>query len=442
MPALSPTMKSGTLAKWLKKEGDNVEPGEALAEIETDKATMEVEAVDEGKLAKILVKAGTDNVAVNSVIAILLEEGEKESDIDSMDSAAKPADKKDEPKEEDKKTEKKPKEEENKKTEDVTYDQQEKSQKSNDKVQEEQEQYQAQTQAKQSGSDKRVFASPLARRMAQNEGVNLSSVGQGSGPNGRIVKQDILELIKNGSQTAKNPEEIVRNDVEYNSLPNNNMRKVIAQRLQESKQQVPHFYLSIDCQIDSLMEIRAQINQEFGDDKAKKLSINDFVILASALALKQVPEANSSWIEEAIIQYNNIDVSVAVSIEGGLITPVLKNADQKDIFAISNEMKFLANKARKGDLQPHEYQGGGFTVSNLGMFGVRDFYAIINPPQSCILSVGASEQKTIVKNGEIEVATIMSLGLSCDHRVVDGTVGAKFLQSLKKFIESPILMFI
>lgn len=433
MPALSPTMTEGNLAKWLKNEGDKIEAGEVIAEIETDKATMEVEAVDEGVLKKIIVPAGSENIAVNSLIAVLLEDGEDEAELEAFikqamasSAAIKPV--------EASSSEANAPQVQASSTSSVDQAVSANATSANNS---------AATATKagmnfsaQNIHSGRVFASPLAKRISAQEGVNLASV-QGTGPHGRIVKADILAAAAYGVGRR-----VVRNSQEFNLLPNNNMRKVIAKRLLESKLTVPHFYLSIECQMDALLDARMQINSKFGDDKSKKLSVNDFVIMASARALKDVPEANSSWTDEAIKLYNNVDVSVAVAIDGGLITPIIRNADQKQITDISAEMKDLAKRARDGQLSPEEYQGGGFSISNLGMYGIKSFNAIINPPQSAILAVGQSDKRAIIKDDKIEIATIMDVSLSCDHRVVDGAVGANFLAAFKKYIESPILLFV
>lgn len=401
MPALSPTMKEGNLAKWVKKEGDKIKAGDVIAEIETDKATMEVEAVDEGVLGKILVAEGSENVAVNSPIALLLEDGENKSVLDSYKIKGVVA-----PKVEAKKEEKV-----------------------------------VETKAAQQNvqSSDRIAASPLAKRIAQEKNVNLSSIS-GTGPHGRIVKEDVL----NAGGSVNIAGVVSRNPQEYHAIKNNNVRKIIAKRLLESKQNVPHFYLSVDLKIDKLLDLRKSINalaEEANSEKpAYKVSVNDLIIKAVALALKKVPEANSSWTDEAILIYNNVDVAVAVAVDGGLLTPVIRNADQKTIPQISNEMKALAKKARDGKLQPEEFQGGSFSISNLGMFGIDSFSAIINPPQSCILAVGAGVEKPVIENGEIAVATIMNVTLSCDHRAVDGAVGAEFLKALRKFVEHPVAM--
>lgn len=405
MPALSPTMTEGNLAKWLKKEGDKISPGEVIAEIETDKATMEVEAVDEGIIGKIVVPAATENVPVNSVIALLLEEGEgievlKDFKVEAPKNNSAAAQ--------------------------VT--QSSAPAIANEAIKKPQDSMQ--------NNSKRIFASPLAKRIAQNDGIDLNNI-QGSGPHGRIVKADL-----HGAANSSGKKTLSRNPVESRVVPNNNIRKIIAKRLIESKQTIPHFYLSIECKVDKLLQMREDINETFGDNKSKKLSVNDFVILAVARALRDVPEANSSWEDAGIRYYNNVDVSVAVAIEGGLITPVIRNADQKDVIQISSEMKILALKARENKLTPEEFQGGGFSISNLGMYGIKSFSAIINPPQSCILAVGASSKRAVIIDNEVKTATIMDVTLSCDHRVVDGAVGANFLSAFKKYIEKPTLMLI
>lgn len=418
MPALSPTMTEGNLANWLKKEGDEINAGDVIAEIETDKATMEVEAVDEGVLGKILVNAGTENVAVNSPIALILEDGEDKKVLNDYKPTHAATPKKEEVKE--KAAPATPAESAPAapvSTQNITQ------------------------QIADSNSD-RVKASPLAKRIAKENNVSLAAVGFGSGPRGRIVKDDILSFIDSGGSSGQ----VRRNPQEFRVAKNDNIRKVIAKRLLESKQQVPHFYLSSDVNIDNLLEIRAAINSEANSVDGKieyKISVNDLVIKACAMALKKVPEANSSWQEDGIILYNNIDISVAVAIDGGLITPIVKNADQKSIIAISKEMKELAKKAKEGKLQPEEFQGGGFSISNLGMYGIDSFNAIVNPPQSCILAVGAGKKTVVVdSNNNFVGANVMNVTLSSDHRSVDGAVGALFLSALKKYIENPVLMFV
>ena len=432
MPALSPTMTEGNLAKWTKKEGDKVKAGDVIAEIETDKATMEVEAVDEGVLGKIIIPAGTEAVKVNAPIALLLEEGEDKKALDSYKgAAAAPAPAAAAPKAEAKPTAS-----------------------ATPPAAAAPAQAPAAAPAPQAKGGERVFASPLAKRVAANEGVDLGNV-QGTGPHGRIIRADVEEAQKSGGARKSAgggfaAPSVGRNAIEFTEIPNSNMRKVIAKRLLESKQNVPHFYLSIDCEIDQLMSARKRLN-DMAEEAVKgqkdvrpayKLSVNDLVIKAVAMALRAVPAANASWTDAAIQQYNNVDISVAVAIDGGLITPVLRNADQKSLSQLSNEMKDLAARARQGKLKPEEFQGGGFSISNLGMFGIKQFNAIINPPQSCILAVGTSEERVVVKKGEMKIATIMNTTLSCDHRVVDGAVGADFLAAFKRFIEEPVTMLV
>ncbi len=423
MPALSPTMTEGNLANWLKKEGDQIEAGEVIAEIETDKATMEVEAVDEGVLAKILVASGTENVAVNAPIALILEDGEDKKALDNYKPASRAETKKEEAKKEPASTAPTPAAPAPATPATPTASQNITQQITQD-------------------NDDRIKASPLAKRIAKENNVSLAAVGFGSGPKGRIVRDDILSFINSGGAAGQ----VRRNPQEFRVVKNDNMRKVIAKRLLESKQQVPHFYLSSDIRIDNLLEIRAAVNSEANSIDGKpeyKISVNDLVIKACAMALKKVPEANSSWQEDGIILYNNVDISVAVAIDGGLITPIVKNADQKSIITISKEMKELAKKAKEGKLQPEEFQGGGFSISNLGMYGIDSFNAIVNPPQSCILAVGAGKKTVVVDNNDNFVAAnVMNVTLSSDHRSVDGAVGALFLSALKKFIENPVLMFV
>ncbi len=412
MPALSPTMTEGTLAKWLKKSGDKVKAGDVIAEIETDKATMEVEAVDEGTIGKILIEAGTAGVAVNTPIAVLLEEGE---DASAADKAPAPAAA---PKAEVKK-------EEAPKAAEPTK-----------------------TAAPVAHSGNRVFATPLARRIAEQKGLDLSSV-KGSGPHGRIVKHDVENAKAGAAPAAAQKSSAPSADaktlsnaygMKYTEIPNNNIKKIVAKRLLESKTTVPHFYLSIDCNLTHLMAARAELNKQGKD--AYKLSVNDFVIKASAMALKAYPAANVSWTDDAVLQYENADISVAVATPNGLITPIIKAAETKGLKDISNEMKDLAKRARDGKLKPEEFQGGTFSVSNLGMFGITNFQAIINPPQACILAVGAGIEKPVVINGKLEIATVMTVTLSVDHRCVDGAVGAEYLQIFKQYIENPVSMLV
>ena len=373
MPALSPTMKEGNLAKWVKKEGDKIKAGEVIAEIETDKATMEVEAVDEGTLGKILIAEGTENVAVNSCIALILNDGEDKKSLENYVSANAS-----------KKVEEVKKVEEIKSTPIV-----------DNSVSA------TQNSTKNSSIDTSIVkASPLAKRIAKEEGVVLSQIA-GSGPHGRIIKDDVLGFVKNGGSRQG---VVHRNPQEFYAVKNNNVRKVIAKRLLESKQTVPHFYLSCEFKIDKLNELRSALNEvaelDESGNPSYKISVNDLIIKATAMALKKVPEANSSWSDEAILIYNNIDISMAVAIDGGLITPIIKNADQKSIQDISKESKQLAKKAREGKLAPEEFQGGTFSISNLGMFGIDNFSAIVNPPQSCILAVARAVEKPIVEHGQ------------------------------------------
>ncbi len=425
MPALSPTMTEGTLAKWIKKEGDEVKSGDILAEIETDKATMEFEAVDEGVLGKILVESGTEGVKVNQPIAVLLEEGEDAAALESYTPAEPSTSAAPSPKP-------------------VEAPQPEPAAAAP-----------AQTAAKPAEPVKgdRIFASPLARRLARQEGLDLAAIA-GSGPHGRIVKRDIEEARK-APRPAASPEApqaaaapapaagAAQIQAPHTAVPNNNVRKVIARRLLESKVTIPHYYLTIDCEVDELLKIRAQLNARSPEGEgAYKISVNDFVIRAVALTLRRMPRANSTWSEEAILQYEDVDVNVAVATENGLLTPIVRKADTKGLAAISAEVKALAVKARAGKLTPEEYQGGGFTISNLGMYGVKDFAAIINPPQSGILAVGAAEQRPVVKDGALAVATVMSCTLSADHRSLDGAVGAEFMAAFKKLIEDPLSMLL
>ncbi|HLZ65130.1 MAG TPA: pyruvate dehydrogenase complex dihydrolipoamide acetyltransferase [Aliidongia sp.] len=430
MPALSPTMTEGNLAKWVKKEGEAIKAGDVIAEIETDKATMEVEAVDEGTLGKIIVAEGTQGVKVNEVIALLLEEGES-ADALGKAPAPKAAPTPEAPKAEPAKAEA-PKA--------------------------------AAPAPKPAAADHgaRVFATPLARRMAEQAGIDLASV-TGSGPDGRIVKADIeaaagkpkaaaapaAEAPKPAAAPAaaapaaaavtKDRVVALAGNIAYTEIPNTSMRKVIAKRLTEAKQTVPHFYLTVDCEIDALLKTRAELNSRA---EGLKISVNDFVIKASALALKKVPEANASWSDDAILQWKQVDIAVAVAIEGGLITPIVKQADGKGLATISSEMRDLGARAKAGKLKLEEFQGGTFSISNLGMFGIKEFSAVINPPHGAILAVGAGEQRPVVKNGALAVATVMSCTLSVDHRVVDGAVGAAFLKAFKGLIEDPLSMLL
>ncbi|MBW8309770.1 MAG: pyruvate dehydrogenase complex dihydrolipoamide acetyltransferase [Candidatus Paracaedibacteraceae bacterium] len=416
MPALSPTMTEGNLVRWLKSEGDMVKPGQVIAEIETDKATMEVEAVDEGVLAKIYVVAGTENVKVNTLIGAILEDGENESTLASLsDGAPIPAGN-------------------NALPEKVVSAENGASTAAAAEV----------AKSMPVLSNERVFASPLARRLAEQNNVNIASLS-GSGPHGRIVKADIEAAVTAGGlsvgtqRTATAQVPVVYGNAGYAELPLNNMRKVIAKRLTESKQQVPHFYLTVDCNLDVLLKLRSDLNARLED---AKLSVNDFIVRATALALMKVPSANASWHDTHIRQYQAADVCVAVAIDGGLVTPVVRSAHLKSLKEISIEVKSLAERARTGKLMPEEYQGGSFTISNLGMYGINQFAAIINPPQAGIMALGAGEQRAIVKDGQLQIATMMTCTLSADHRVVDGAVGANFLAAFKEFIEDPLRLLI
>lgn len=421
MPALSPTMTEGKLATWQKKEGDTIEAGDVIAEIETDKATMEVEAVDEGTLGKIVVEAGTEGVAVNSVIGIILDEGEDKSALDEVDTAAASApqpEAKPEPAPE--------------------------PAPSPDPAA-------AKPVASSTGED-RIIASPLAKRIAADEGLELSGLS-GSGPRGRIIKRDVEAALASGgarkpaeatpaaapSAAAPAPQIDDATLPPYEEIANSSMRKVIAKRLSESKQTVPHFYLTVDCELDNLLALRKELNSRSDD---YKISVNDFIIRAAAIALGKVPAANAMWAGDSIRRFSRADISVAVSIPDGLITPVIRDAGSKGLVAISNEMKALAAKAREGKLIPEDYQGGTMSVSNLGMYGIKNFSAIINPPQGCILAVGAGEQRPVVKDGALAVATVMSCTLAVDHRVIDGALGAEYLAAFKPLIEDPVNMLL
>jgi len=443
MPALSPTMEKGNLAKWLKKEGEKVKPGDVIAEIETDKATMEVEAVDEGTLAKIVVPEGTADVPVNQLIAVLAGEGEDAKAAASgatsapapkpaeapkasapapaapAPAAAAPAAKPATP---------------------------------------------AAAPAQATNGHARVFSSPLARRLAKEAGIDLTRVA-GTGPHGRVVARDV-EGAKEGkglkalaaapSAGAPAPviaptlsDEKVRALYEpgsYEVIPHDNMRRVIAQRLTASTQTIPHFYLTIDCVIDKLLAAREEINASApkGQDgkPTYKLSVNDFVVKALALALQKIPNANVSWTESGMLKHKHSDVGVAVALPGGLITPIVRNAETKSLSTISNELKDMVARARARKLKPQEYQGGTTAVSNLGMYGIKDFTAVINPPHATILAVGAGEERAVVRNGKIEAAHIMSVTLSCDHRAVDGALGAELIGAFKGLIENPVMMVV
>ena len=443
MPALSPTMEEGKLAKWLVTEGQKVRAGDLIAEIETDKATMEVEAVDEGTVGKLLVPAGTEGVKVNTQIAMLLGEGESvgatapsvPTQLTSKPTVASaPA---------------------------PTASPQVNP-------------ASARASNGQAGAGTRIFASPLARRLARERGIEIATL-KGSGPNGRIVRADIDSARIGGATGAAMavsgggkpntasvaatgassgvgfPQAMADDKVlalyeqgTYEIVPHDNMRKTIAKRLVESKVTIPHFYLSLDCNLDQLLAARERLNARSPKDgpAAYKLSVNDFIIKALALALRDVPAANATWTSQGMLRHKRIDVGVAVSVEGGLFTPVMRHADLKTLSEISNEMKDLAARARSRKLAPHEYQGGTTSISNLGMYGIKNFDAVINPPHATILAVGAGEQRAVVVNGKVEIATLMSCTLSCDHRVVDGALGANLLAAFKSYVEDPVRMLV
>jgi pyruvate dehydrogenase E2 component (dihydrolipoamide acetyltransferase) len=442
MPALSPTMEKGNLAKWLKKEGDKVKAGDVIAEIETDKATMEVEAVDEGTIAKIMVPEGTADVPVNQVIAVLAGEGEDVKAASSAAPSAAPAAKPQAQATPPAAAAPAPKPAPQPQAAPM------------------QTAMSAPAPAPVSGGA-RIFSSPLARRLAKNANIDVSRI-QGSGPHGRVVARDV-EAAQSGKglkapggapaaayvPPAGPSDAQVRalfEEGSYEVIPHDGMRRTIAQRLTASTQTVPHFYLTMDCNIDKLVAAREEINAAAPKDKegkpAYKLSVNDFVIKALALALQKIPNANVSWTEAGMLKHKHSDVGVAVAMPGGLITPIIRKAETKSVSVISNEMKDFAARARGRKLKPEEYQGGTTAVSNLGMYGIKDFTAVINPPHATILAVGAGEQRAIVKNGKIEAATIMSVTLSCDHRAVDGALGAELIGAFKTLIENPIMMVV
>ncbi len=432
MPALSPTMEEGTLSKWNVKEGDKVSSGDVIAEIETDKATMEVEAVDEGVVGKIIIAEGTEAVKVNAPIAVLLDDGENMSDVDlgSLDTSGgggtAPA-----------------------------ADAAEPAPKAHAKPVNGAATPAAVAPPPATKSSGRILASPLAKRIAKQEGLDLSAV-KGSGPKGRVVRRDVEQALKDGtgkSAPASAPVQIAPASVDarlypaesYTAVKLDGMRKVIAKRLTQSfNQEVPHFPLNVDIELDNLLAARARINATSPKegDEAFKLSVNDFILKASAMALKKVPAANATFTDEAILLHKHADIGVAVAIDGGLITPIVWKAEEKGLKQISAEVKDMAGRAKKKKLKPEEYQGGTFSVSNLGMFGITSFASIVNQPHGAIMSVGAGEQRAVVRNGEIVVRTMMTVTLTCDHRVVDGAVGAEFLTAFKAFIEEPAAMLL
>ncbi len=403
MPALSPTMTEGNLVKWHKAEGDVIKAGQVLAEIETDKATMEVEAVDEGILGRILIEAGTENVKVNTLIGLILEDGEDKASLDSFTSV-----------------------------EAIDIKQTISEEAKNEIVAAGSKELSASTPT----SSERVYATPLARRIASHKNINLADI-DGSGPRGRIIKADVESFVPSHG-SSKNQPSAIQTSAGFRDIPMNNMRKTIAKRLTEAKQTIPHFYLTIDCTIDKLLALRADMN---GFSKAvQKLSVNDYIIRACALSLRDVPEANSTFHDTFVRQYDTVDMAVAVAIEGGLVTPVIRSAEHKSVSELSLEMKNLAERARASKLKPEEYQGGGFTLSNLGMFGIKHFGAIINPLQASILAVGAGEKRAVVKDDQIIIATVMTVTLSVDHRTIDGAVGSRFLAAFKEYIECPLAL--
>ena len=466
MPALSPTMTEGNLARWLKKEGDRVAPGDVIAEIETDKATMEVEAIDEGTLGKIVIGEGTEGVAVNSVIGLLLEDGEDAAALGN----SKPSDGAETP--------------EGKTTKPDTKAEQQApaaappsapgARPADKAVRSEARATKAEDKATGNGADRggeRIFASPLAKRMAKQAGIDLAML-EGSGPHGRIVKADIERAIQAGvperarpaPEKAPPPAAPARAEVPrpaeapgvapqlpsiappaepHEEIKLSNMRKVIARRLTEAKQSIPHYYLTLDCELDALLKLRQELNARADADY--KLSVNDFVIKALALALRKVPAANRAWGGDKLYQYQDVDIGVAVAIPDGLVTPLIRKADQKGLATISKEMRDLSARARDPGgmkLKPEEYQGGSFSISNLGMYGIREFAAVINPPQAGILAVGAGEQRPVVKDGALATATMMSATLSADHRLVDGATGAELLATFKRYVEEPLSMLL
>ena len=409
MPALSPTMEEGTLSKWLVKEGDNVVSGDLIAEIETDKATMEVETIEDGIVGKLLVQEGEEAIKVNSVIAILIEEGE------TLKGNEPPLPK----------NELKSEASSNNNLE-IKLDNS-----TNSKLN-----IEVNKDNLINKDANRIFISPLAKRLAKQLDINLKLVN-GSGPNGRIVKFDIENFDHNKKENINN---ISLSEDNFEIIKNTSMRKTIAARLVKSKNEAPHFYLSLDCNLDKLLEIRASINTKSNDKY--KISVNDMIVKAASASLIKVPKANASWEDENTKYYKNTDISVAVAIDGGLITPIVRNVQSKGLYDISSDMKYLSSKAKEGKLLPVEYIGGSFSISNLGMFGIKQFSAVINPPQGAILAVGAGERKAIVINENISIATVMSVTLSCDHRVIDGAVGAEFLSVFKEYIENPSLMLL
>lgn len=459
MPALSPTMTEGNLAKWHVKEGDTVSAGDVIAEIETDKATMEVEAVDEGRVGKILVEEGSEGVKVNAVIAVLLEEGEDESALKDAGKAKKESKSSDEPSESKKNG--KADGDDKGKDDDSDADEDADSAGKSTSGRSSKDAGKGKEPKRSSGKsdDSRLKASPLAKRMAQQEGLDLSDL-EGSGPNGRIVKRDVEAALKDGAPKAPKTDaaqdktgaptktepgkisvaSLNLEEGSYEVVPLDGMRKTIARRMTASFRDVPHFPLSIDLELDALLKLRSELNAKALE--GVKVSVNDMLIRACALALIRVPESNASYTDEGLVMHKHADVAVAVAIDGGLITPVIKKAETKGLAKISEEMKDLAARARERKLKPEEFQGGTFSISNLGMMGIKSFASIINEPQGMILSVGAGEKRPVVKNDALAIATMMTITLTCDHRVVDGAAGAKFLAALKPLVEDPVTMLL
>ena len=459
MPALSPTMEKGNLAKWLKKEGDKVQSGDVIAEIETDKATMEVEAVDEGTIAKIVVPEGTADVPVNNVIAILAADGEDVKAAASSGGAQKSEAAPSPPPSGETPAARQPGEgasSSRKATPPSSPPPQPFPQRA-------EQAGSASPQPPRAGANghDRIFASPLARRLAKDAGIELARI-TGSGPHGRVIARDV-EAAKSG-QGLKAPgaapaaapapapsmsDQQVRalfEEGSYEVVPHDGMRRTIAQRLTASTQTIPHFYLTIDCSLNELLKAREAANAAAPKDKdgkpAYKLSVNDFVVKALAVALQRVPDANVSWTDGGMLKHKHSDIGVAVAMPGGLITPIVRKAETLPLSVISNQMKDFAARARARKLKPEEYQGGTSAVSNLGMYGIKDFTAVINPPHATILAVGAGEERAIVRDGEIKVATMMSVTLSCDHRAVDGALGAELIGAFKQLIENPVMMMV
>ena len=403
MPALSPTMTEGKLARWLKAEGDTVSAGDVIAEIETDKATMEVEAVDEGILSRILIQEGVEGIPVNTPIAVLVEDGEAVPEASSTQAPAAP------------KAEAAPAV--------LTGT--------------------APAKAAPEEKGERIFVSPLARRMARERGIALDAL-TGSGPNGRILKRDVEKGVtapKTSPKAAPSAAPLAASEETVRHVPNSTMRKVIARRLTESKTQVPHFYVSVDIELDALLDLRAKLNAT-AQENSFKISVNDMMIKAVALALKKVPGVNVQFTDAETLHFENVDISMAVSVPDGLITPIIRNADRKSLCQISVEAKDLAKRARAGKLKPEEFQGGTFSISNMGMFGVREFAAIINPPQAGILAIASGEKRAVVRGSEIAVATVMTATLSVDHRAVDGALGAEWLNALRDIVQNPYTLVV